>query len=248
VRTWRCVGLLAGALAVVGVPSATAGAQAARPVVSIAATHAPFIVFGCGKVIETPGSFTLTRTGPVGDGLSVLAQVTVVANPAAPQSTLFDAFFDPGAQTVEMPLVVPSTTDGDTIDIQIVTDDAYDRGEPSTAHLVVLVGRAGCPTTTTTTVAPATTTLSTTTTVADPDATTSPSTAVKSSAVASVTTGVAAATAPATAAGSSSQLSAATLPRTGASDPVGLTIFALYLVAAGALLIGGYGRRNLLAA
>src|SRR4029079_18582299 len=98
---------------------------------------------------EYPGSFTLARTGPVSDALSVLAQVTVVANAAPPQTTVFGAFFAPGEQTVEMPLVVPSTHDDATMYIVIVTNPAYDVGEPSTAHLVVTIARVGCPTTTT---------------------------------------------------------------------------------------------------
>lgn len=172
-----------------------------------------------------PGSVTFSRTGTTGAALSIPYDVSGPVS--TPHGT---AEFIIGSASVT---IAVTPTVGGPSDIHVTIGDGvgYEVGIPATIGVEVIYDPILCLPTTTTS-------WTTTTTITVPNpTTTSSSTAVQPSAAGSATTVTAPATTSSAAAVASSQVSAATLPKTGASDATGLIAFALSLVGAGVLLI-----------
>ena len=124
-------GLLAAGLATVGWVPASAQQEPPVPSVLIESTEAPSRIRGCtpDEVITHPGSFTLSRTGPTTEALTVSYLVGQVA-PRTESST-----FMIGEALVTVPLgplpdaiVLPTT-------VALIEAEGYDLGDPRAVRI-----------------------------------------------------------------------------------------------------------------
>ena len=128
-------------VACVGLTASAASAQIVEPEVSITGFAHPFIgAMPCpddpgypAPSQMTPGSVTLTRTGPTTDPLSVSYEVDgAVATPSGV------ATFATGSATATF-AVVPTNFFGPTIFATVIDGDGYTLGSPSTQRVDVMI-------------------------------------------------------------------------------------------------------------
>jgi hypothetical protein len=129
--TVRSVFLAAG-LASIGWVPASAQQEPPVPLVLIEATEAPSLIRGCtpAQVITNPGSFTLSRTGPTTDALTVA--YTVVGQ-VAPRGGSATFMFGEALATVPLDPLPDATVL--TISVELIDGEDYDLGDPSTATI-----------------------------------------------------------------------------------------------------------------
>ena len=133
-------------------------ASVALPVVSVASTHWPFVVVGCGNVEIPPGTVTLSRTGRLADPLRVtytISRTVRGTNTPVGATDIESTTFASGSPTVDVTLAPPPLQGPFAVLYHFALSPraTYTLGTPSTTNISPSIAVATCatfPTTTTT--------------------------------------------------------------------------------------------------